>query len=145
MAGITNIKPISITESKLPLLPISEGQLIFVTDARKIYLDKKGVRTCYSDSGIMSLIDEDHRLALTNPMEGFYYVKTTQSLWRYDTKWIPLTDSSSRENIVFSENGQLPTIGVENTLYVKDNDLYRWNGEDYVRLGTATSPIWEEI
>lgn len=43
------IKFISTTEEKLPLLEVVNGQMIFVEDSKKIFLDFHNTRTQYSD------------------------------------------------------------------------------------------------
>lgn len=43
-------KPIRVTESQLSSLSIIDGQLIFVTDTNKIYLDNNGNRSEYNNN-----------------------------------------------------------------------------------------------
>lgn len=124
------IKYYTVPHDKVSQLPIIDGQLIFVRDAREIFLDVNGERTSYSQ--IMVLIDEDHRKSL-KPVTGFYFVSSTSVLWRYENnQWIPLT-TTPREKIVFTD--ELPQIGVEETLYIQGTAMYRFNEGNYSELG----------
>jgi hypothetical protein len=124
-----------VSKDKLDQLAVADGQLIFVRDAREIYLDVNGERTSYSQ--IMVLFDEEHRKGL-RPVTGFYFVSSTNVLWRYDNQWIQLT-TSPREVVVFSD--ELPQQGVEETLYITEEDIYKFDDGKYTKLGGT--PQWE--
>ena len=124
------IKYYTLPQEKVSQLPIADGQLIFVRDAREIFLDVNGERTSYSQ--IMVLIDEDHRKSL-KPVTGFYFVSSTSVLWRYENnQWIPLT-TPPREKVVFTD--ELPQIGVEETLYIQGTKMYKYDEGNYAELG----------
>ena len=115
------IKYYTLPQEKVSQLPVADGQLIFVRDAREIFLDVNGERTSYSQ--IMVLIDEEHRKGL-KPVTGFYFVSSTSVLWRYENnQWIPLT-TPPREKVVFTD--ELPQIGVEETLYIQGTKRYKY-------------------
>ena len=124
----------TVPSDKLEQLPIADGQLIFVRDAREIYLDVNGERTTYSQ--IMVLIDEDHRKGL-KPVTGFYFVSSTNILWRYDGQWIQLT-TAPKEVVVFTD--ELPQNGVEETLYIQGTRMYKVDEGNYAELG---GPHWD--
>ena len=129
------IKYYTLTHDKVDQLPVSDGQLIFVRDAREIYLDVNGERTSYNQ--IMVLIDEDHRQNL-RPVTGFYFVSSTSVLWRYEnSQWIPLTTPPS-EKIAFVD--RLPETGVEETLYIQGTRMYKFDEGNYSELGV---PNWD--
>lgn len=131
---------ITTTEDRLEQLPISNGQLIFIRDSRKICLDYKDERVEYGH--IIVLASEEHRLSISQPFNTFYFVLGTNVLWRYEAdQWIPLT-TSPKENLVFVGAGKLPEIGEKNVLYATNTDLFLWNGEDYTRMGAL---LWEEF
>ena len=46
-------KPYKGKESSLQNLPIEDGQIIFTTDTKKIYVDEAGVRICYIQEDAM--------------------------------------------------------------------------------------------
>lgn len=124
----------TVPSDKLDQLPVADGQLIFVRDAREIYLDVNGERTTYSQ--IMVLIDEDHRKGL-KPVTGFYFVSSTNILWRYDGQWIQLT-TAPKEVVVFTD--ELPQNGVEETLYIQGTRMYKVDEGNYAELG---GPHWD--
>ena len=139
MAAIAT-KFITTTEERLGLLPISNGQLIFVRDSRKVCLDYEGVRTEYGQ--IIVLTDENHRLSIANPFDTFYFVLDTHVLWRYQQgEWIPLT-TSAKDSVIFIGDGELPEKGTAGILYATATDLFTWNGEGYTKMGTL---LWEEF
>lgn len=127
----TIIKYWSVPQDKVNQLPIEDGQLIFVRDAREIYLDVNGERTSYSQ--IMVLMDEAHREGL-RPVTGFYFVASTNVLWRYDRQWIQLT-SAPQECVQFTD--ELPSNGVEKTLYVQGTRIYKFEEGNYAELGAS--------
>ena len=136
------IKFVSTISSKLSQLGIENGQLIFVTDTRTIYLDFNGVRTEYNQ--IVVLFNENQRLSLAYPIEGlFYFVKETNVLWRYDGnyQWVQLT-SPPKENIVFLNYNELPSQGKEKVLYITEKTTYQWKNDAYIELGALT---WENF
>ena len=136
------VKFVSTTSSKLPQLSIENGQLIFVTDTRTIYLDFNGVRTEYNQ--IVVLFNENQRLSLAYPIEGlFYFVKETNVLWRYDGnyQWVQLT-SPPKENIIFLNYNELPSQGKEKVLYITEKTTYQWKNDAYIELGALT---WENF
>ena len=132
------IKYYAVSRDKLDQVPVANGQLIFVHDAREIYLDVNGERTSYSQ--IIILQDENHRLGIT-PMSAFYFVKATNVLWRYDNQWIQLT-TTPQEIVVFSDT--LPARGVEKTLYIQGIKMYKFEDGKYVELGSG-SLSWESF
>ena len=73
MTATATIKFITTVDSKLSQLGIENGQLIFTSDTRKIYLDSKDIRTEYSQ--IIPLAKEEDRLNYLSPITGFYFVK----------------------------------------------------------------------
>ena len=136
----TATKFITTTQDRLELLPISDGQLIFVRDSRKICHDYNGERIEYGQ--IIVLTDENHRLSIAKPFNTFYFVLDTRVLWRYqDSAWLPLT-TSAKESMVFIGDGELPEQGEKNVLYATGDNLYTWNGTDYVKMGAL---LWEEF
>jgi hypothetical protein len=126
------------TEERLNLLPVNDGQLIFVTDGRFIALDTGGSRTIFNQ--ILFLSTETQRINLSNPSKDFYYVEETHVLWRYqDSTWVALT-GEPKEKISFTD--KLPDEGEEKKIYVFDGRLYQWLNNTYIPLNNST---WESI
>ena len=131
------MKFIATTSDKIDSIPIVSGQLIFSRDDRVIYLDTD-IRTSFQQ--IITLIDDDQRLAIQFPLQGCYFVKGTKILWTYENgKWIQITEPPKQE-VVYG----LPDIGEENVLYMEGTKLYRWDklSNSYIEMGIQ---IWEAI
>lgn len=136
----TATKFITTTQDRLELLPISDGQLIFVRDSRKVCHDYNGERIEYGQ--IIVLTDENHRLSIAKPFNTFYFVLDTRVLWRYqDSAWLPLT-TSAKESMIFVGDSELPEQGEKNVLYATSDNLFTWNGTEYVKMGAL---LWEEF
>ena len=105
----TILKAYSTVESKLPTLPLEDGQLIFVYDKKKIILDNRGVRTVYEQ--IQTIETEEQRNDLLAPIDSFYFVIETSILWRYTNgHWNQITTSPQE---------QIDRITAEGTKQVK--------------------------
>ena len=105
----TILKAYSTVESKLPTLPLEDGQLIFVYDKKKIILDNHGVRTVYEQ--IQTIETEEQRNDLLAPIDSFYFVIETSILWRYSNgHWNQITTSPQE---------QIDRIAAEGTKQVK--------------------------
>ena len=140
------IKFIVTTQKKLQDLPITSGQLIFVTDEQSIYLDTN-IRTAFKQ--IIKLPTEQFRKDMISPVDTFYFVDETKVLWQYENdEWFQLTNSP-KENIIFADEGDFPDVGTEGILYVTEDSIYRWNNNtnQYTMLGgnNSSSLIWEDI
>lgn len=135
----TIIKFYSTVASKLDNLEIIDGQLIFVSDIKKIYLDLNNKRVEYSQ--IILLVSEEQRKGILAPVEGFYFVEETKILWRYKNDWSQITYPPKEQVKIIEENGELPQLGEENILYILGTKIYKWNKE-YIELGT---PQWENF
>ena len=70
------VKFVSTVDSKLSQLQIENGQLIFVNDTRRIYLDFNGIRTEYSQ--VILLAKEEDRVGYLTPINAFYFVNETE-------------------------------------------------------------------
>ena len=137
---IAAVKFVSTVDSKLSQLDIENGQIIFVTDTRTLYVDFNDVRTEYNQ--IIVLRNEAHRMSILSPLKAFYFILETNILWRYDgNEWIQLT-SPPKENIVFVNYNDLPTQGKDEVLYITEQKTFRWNGVEYIELGALT---WGEF
>ena len=137
-----SMKFIATNSSKINSIPIKDGQLIFVQDTRQIFLDVHRQRQLYAQ--IMILLNDEVRKALISPIEGFYYTKQESVFWSYfNNEWHQLTGEDPM--VVFADEG-LPEEGVDNTIYVKDRDFYRWNDDlqDYLTVG-GTELDWEDM
>lgn len=94
MADTTSILSVySTVNSNLSNLPVSNGQLIFVRDKRKVVMDYDDKRVTYSP--IEELETEASRTSILAPVSGsFYYVAETNVLWIYRNGWVQITGIS---------------------------------------------------
>lgn len=123
--------------SKLSELPVADGQIIFVYDTKKFYLDMNGLRLGYSDIQVLAL--ESDRTSILAPTEGFYFVDETDVLWRYKGGWKQVTPDNVSP-IVMADYEEFPPTGKENTLYVTDDATYKWDAvsSQYVCVSNKT-------
>ena len=124
--------------SKLPDLPIKDGQLIFVQDKHKIALDFGGKRTFYNQ--IEELATDGARISMLAPVTGFFYfVIETAVLWTYRNGWVQIT-TPPREVVFFGT--ELPELGVPKTLYVdtsrKEISVWDVDAAEYVVVADKT-------
>lgn len=132
------MKFIATNSDKIKTLPLQRGQLIFSRDDRVIYLDSD-VRTEFTT--FIVLDTEEERINLISPVNGFYFIEETKILWRHiNKKWFPLNEKP-KQSIVFDNK---PATGVENTLYIDNDKIYRWEPTQnkYIIVGDIG---WEPI
>lgn len=136
------VKFYSTVASKLADLPVVDGQMIFVTDTKKFYLDTGGLRLEYSD--IQVLPSDSDRIGILAPVEGFYFVDDTNVMWRYKNGWHQITPSNIQP-FVYGEFDTFPKVGKENTLYATDNATYVWNIITGSYICIANKTEWKEV
>lgn len=131
----TVIKFISTIKSKLDSLELLNGQLIFVEDTQELFLDLHDKRTQYGS--FIFLNTEEQRLLLYSPFNAFYFVLETSILWRYEPDgWVQIT-SPPREQVVFLDRENFPTIGDASCIYISETDMYRWKDGEYQVIGSS--------
>lgn len=118
---------VATSSSRIRDLVIKDGQLIFIQDLGRIAFDFKGKRVFYNQ--IVELDTEADRLALENPLNGYYFVIDEAVLWLYKNGWIQITDKP--KDIVFI-GVEFPELGQKNRLYVNTTE-----GEEGIS-------IWDE-
>ena len=108
---------VATSSSRIRDLVIKDGQLIFIQDIGRIAFDFKGKRVFYNQ--IVELETEADRLALEQPLGGYYFVIDTACLWMYKNGWIQITD---RPQEILFIGVELPQLGQANKLYVDITD-----------------------
>ena len=136
--GTSNgLKVIATSSSRIRDLIIRDNQLIFIRDKGRIAFDSQGKRTFYNQ--IVELETEAERLALVNPIGGYYFVIGSACLWHYKDGWTPITEKP--EEILFV-GVELPELGQEGKIYVDidDREISVWNDEtdEYVKVSNYT-------
>lgn len=130
------------TQSKLAQLPVSDGNLIFVTDTKKMYLDINGNRLGYQD--IQVLPTETDRTSILAPIEGFYYVEETNILWRYKEGWKKVTPDNLSP-LFFGAYEDFPPVGNSNVLYISDDATYKWDSLTSTYICVSNKTEWKEL
>lgn len=86
--------PFTTIESKAQstnTIPLKEGQFLMTTDTKNIFYDLSGNRIQLTD--ILELNTESERQGLIAPVNKFYFVKGTGTLWRYNNgTWLKWSD-----------------------------------------------------
>lgn len=120
------LKLVATTSSKIRSLTIQSGQLIFIQDLGRIAFDFNGKRVFYNQ--IVELDTEAERLALEEPLSGYYFVIDSACLWFYQDGWIQITEKP--EEILFV-GVELPQLGQQGKLYVDtdDREISVWDEE----------------
>ena len=108
---------IATSSSRIRELPIKNGQLIFVQDLGRIAFDFKSKRVFYNQ--IVELDTEADRLALENPLDGYYFVIDQAVLWFYKNGWTQIT---GKPNEILFVGVELPQLGQEQTIYVNTSE-----------------------
>ena len=129
-------------DSKLAQLPVRDGNLVFVTDTKRMYLDIKGNRLPYVDIQVLS--EETDRTSILAPTEGFYYVEETNVLWRYKGSWKQVTPNNMTP-LFFGDYDSFPEIGNSGTLYVSDNATYKWDSIKSQYVCVANKTEWNYL
>ena len=147
MADTTNTKAVmslvATSSSRIRELPIKNGQLVFVQDLGRIAFDYNNKRVFYNQ--IVELDTEAERLALDNPLNGYYFVIGSGVLWLYKNDWIQITEKP--ENILFIDV-ELPQLGQEDKLYINKAEQYIsvWDDEinKYIVVAEKTQSMTSE-
>jgi hypothetical protein len=121
--------------ARLDDLEIERGQLIFVSDMKRLYLDMNGTRICYDN--IVTFGTEEDRESYQYPEEGFYFVTETSIMWYYSDGWFPI-NAKPDEVFLFGDPSSFPLEGSPDKLYISDDAIYRYdvNTSSYVIVST---------
>ena len=136
---------IATTSSRIKDLIIEEGQLIFLQDLGRIAFDHNGKRVFYNQ--ITELASESDRIALKEPLSGYYFVIDTATLWFYQDGWIQNTNKPEQ---IICIDVELPTLGQakENLLYVNKSEkeivIFDKQLNDYIIVSNFTNDVTDE-
>lgn len=136
---------VATSSSRIRDLVIKDGQLIFIQDLGRIAFDFKGKRVFYNQ--IVELETEADRLALEDPLDGYYFVIDSACLWFYNDGWIQITEKP--QEIVFI-GIELPQLGQQGKLYVTTKEgmenISVWDEESdkYIVVADKTQTMTSE-
>lgn len=141
--GNSGLKVIATSSSRIRDLIIKSGQLIFIQDKGRIAFDFNGKRTFYNQ--IVEVESEADRLALINPIEGYYFVIGSACLWFYKDGWTQITQKP--DEVVFV-GVELPALGQEGKIYIDtdDREISVWDEETdkYIKVSNFTEEVSAE-
>ena len=134
------LKVIATSSSRIRDLIIRDNQLIFIRDLGRIAFDSKGKRVFYNQ--IVEVETEAERLALVNPIGGYYFVIRSACLWFYKDGWTQITE---RPQEVLFVGVELPELGQEGKLYIDtdDREISVWDDETdtYITVSNYTEEV----
>ena len=131
---------VATNSSRIRELVIKDGQLIFIQDLGRIAFDYKGQRVFYNQ--IVELEVEADRLALDNPLNGYYFVIDSACLWFYKDGWTQITE---KPNDILFIDVELPQLGQQGKLYIDtdDREISVWDEETdkYIAVSNYTEEV----
>lgn len=115
-----------VTKSKyLPELKVSDGNIIFTKDTGSLYLDFDGLRLPYQTINNFAT-DEERKHC--QAVDGYYYVESTNVLWRKkQDEWIQTTPSNLTPINYYKSTSDFPSEGDAASVYLIDDIIYRWD------------------
>lgn len=127
----------------LNTLPIKNGNIIFVSDINTVCLDMNHKRIHYNT--ILTFPSDWDRQHYPNPQPGFYYVKVTNILWRYDEThgWKQITSSGLNPIIISQSKEDFPEQGDPEKLYISDDGVWTWKESNWDYHLVANKSEWE--
>ena len=136
----SGLKVIATSSSRIRDLIIRDNQLIFIRDKGRIAFDSQGKRVFYNQ--IVEVETEAERLALVNPIEGYYFVIGSAVLYHYKNGWTQITE---RPQEILFIGVELPELGQEGKLYIDtdDREISVWDEETdkYITVSNYTEEV----
>ena len=133
---------IATSSSRIRQLPPKNGQLIFIQDLGRIAFDFNDTRVFYNQ--IVELETEADRLAIDEPLNGYYFVIGSGCLWFYKDEWIQMTE---KPESVLCIDVELPQLGQakEGVLYVdkaqKEIAVFDSASNEYIIVSNYTNEV----
>ena len=101
------------------------------------------VRVFYNQ--IVEVETEVERLALVNPIEGYYFVIDSACLYHYKDGWTQITE---RPQEILFIGVELPELGQEGKIYidVDDKEISVWDEETdkYIKVSNYTEEVSDQ-
>ena len=105
-----------IVKDNLDITNVIGGQFVFCTDTFDVFYDRDLETRIQIDQGDVFFLNTDEdREAILNPLKNkIYYVKSTNTPYRYNGEWFKITDNDMIMQVVF------------------DNDDYFFQNDSYI-------------
>ena len=131
---------VATSSSRIKELTIKNGQLIFIQDLGRIAFDFNNKRVFYNQ--IVELETEADRLAIEEPLNGYYFVIDSACLWFHKDGWTQITE---RPDEVLFIGVELPQLGQQGKLYIDtdDREISIWDEETnkYIIVSNYTQEV----
>lgn len=137
------VKVYTTVAAKLSQLEVRDGNLIFVSDTKQLYLDFNGNRLGYDC--IQVFFSEQNRVDLLAPTEGFYFVEETGVMWRYKAGWKQISPDNLNQITFGTSVDDFPTEGNSKILYVADDATYKWDAVTQSYLCVSNKTEWKTL
>lgn len=136
----TNLRVLTVSTNKtlLDQTAINNGAIYFVEDTKELFYDYNGSRLAIKDILILDK-EEDRTSILFVPLNKFYFVLETSTLWYYKSKWYKISNDPELATTVKAGIVQLAT----------DNEVEEGTSETKVvtvkQLATYSNCQWGNI
>lgn len=136
----TNLRVLTVSTNKtlLDQTAINNGAIYFVEDTKELFYDYNGSRLAIQDILILDK-EEDRTSILFVPLNKFYFVLETSTLWYYKSKWYKISNDPELATTVKAGIVQLAT----------DNEVEEGTSETKVvtvkQLATYSNCQWGNI
>lgn len=106
----TNLRVLTVSTNKtlLDQTAINNGAIYFVEDTKELFYDYNGSRLAIQDILILDK-EEDRTSILFVPLNKFYFVLETSTLWYYKCKWYKISNDPELATTVKAGIVQLAT------------------------------------
>ena len=136
----TNLRVLTVSTNKtlLDQTAINNGAIYFVEDTKELFYDYNGSRLAIQDILILDK-EEDRTSILFVPLNKFYFILETSTLWYYKSKWYKISNDPELATTVKAGIVQLAT----------DNEVEEGTSETKVvtvkQLATYSNCQWGNI
>ena len=99
-----------IVKDNLDITNVIGGQFVFCTDTFDVFYDRDLETRIQIDQGDVFFLNTDEdREAILNPLKNkIYYVKSTNTPYRYNGAWFKITDNDMIMQVVFDNDEYVP-------------------------------------
>ena len=128
---------IETIQTKLSTLTKKDGQLIIIRDNASLYVDLDGARIYISDW--IDISTDEERLAMLTPLNNkYYYVVSTNKIWRYISgSWVQVTLHNASDILYDNTTSGLNATNINSAIDEVVGNVKKLNTD----TGTLTSSL----